>query len=64
MKLCAHCHGRLGLGVRFENYFVSVVFGWAHKRFCSQRCNDLFNASLKEARRLLPFRAWLYQQPP
>lgn len=64
MKRCAHCNSRLGLGVRFENYFVSFLLGWAHKRFCGARCNELYNERIKEERRALSYRAWLLPRPP
>lgn len=60
---CAHCAGKLGLGVRFENYFMGI-FGWAHRRFCSQRCLERYNERIVEERRVLPLRQWLFARPP
>ncbi len=41
MKACAQCGGRLGLGVRFRNYWHA--WAWHHVRFCSAYCESLFD---------------------
>ena len=38
---CAQCSGRLGLGLRFRNYWQRWT-GWTHVRFCSSWCQDLY----------------------
>src|SRR5215831_17862466 len=40
MKRCAQCHGKLGLGVRSRNLWNGRW--WAHVRFCSTRCEALY----------------------
>lgn len=46
-KLCAQCHCRLGLGVRFRNYWSG--FGWKHLRFCSSYCQSVYETEHQEA---------------
>jgi len=46
-KRCAQCHGKLGLGVRFRNLWRD---GWQHLRFCSAKCETLFEQKLRDAR--------------
>jgi|tagenome__1003787_1003787.scaffolds.fasta_scaffold20871036_2 hypothetical protein len=41
VKRCAHCQGKLGLGVRFRNLWNGSW--WHHLRFCSRRCEDSFS---------------------
>jgi cytochrome c len=36
MKICAQCHGKLGLGVRARNLWDGRW--WVHVRFCSTHC--------------------------
>ena len=43
VKRCAHCQGKLGLGVRFRNLWNGSW--WHHLRFCSRRCEDSFSIS-------------------
>lgn len=45
--VCAQCGHRLGLGVRFLNYFQDTA--WVHKRFCSNYCADLFDQAQRVA---------------
>jgi hypothetical protein len=42
MKRCAHCHSKLGLGVRFRNIWNG--HWWVHVRFCSARCEAIYGA--------------------
>jgi hypothetical protein len=37
-KRCAICGSKLGLGVRFRNFWTTA--GWKHLRFCGKRCED------------------------
>ena len=45
MKRCALCHGKLGLGVRYRNFWNGQW--WVHTRFCSAHCVERYNASTK-----------------
>jgi len=36
MKICAQCHGKLGLGVRSRNLWSG--YWWIHVRYCSAHC--------------------------
>src|SRR5262245_22384072 len=47
MKRCALCHGRLGLGARFRNIWNGRW--WAHVRFCSVRCEGIYEVRRTEA---------------
>jgi hypothetical protein len=47
MKRCALCHGRLGLGARFRNIWNGRW--WVHVRFCSVRCEGIYEARRNEA---------------
>ena len=47
MKRCALCHGRLGLGTRFRNVWNGRW--WAHVRFCSVRCEGIYEVRRNEA---------------
>jgi hypothetical protein len=47
MKRCAQCHKKLGLGVRFRNVWNG--HWWAHVRFCSVRCEAIYEAKRNDA---------------
>jgi hypothetical protein len=47
MKRCTLCHGRLGLGVRFRNVWNGRW--WVHVRFCSVRCEGIYEVRRNEA---------------
>ena len=47
MKRCALCHGRLGLGARFRNIWNGRW--WVHVRFCSVRCEGIYEVRRNEA---------------
>jgi hypothetical protein len=47
MKKCALCHGRLGLGARFRNIWNGRW--WVHVRFCSVRCEGIYEVTRNEA---------------
>jgi hypothetical protein len=47
MKRCVLCHGRLGLGARFRNIWNGRW--WVHVRFCSVRCEGIYEVSRNEA---------------
>src|SRR5215813_1313979 len=47
MKRCALCHGRLGLGARFRNVWNGRW--WVHVRFCSVRCEGIYEVRRNEA---------------
>ena len=46
MKRCAQCHGKLGLGVRSPNLWNGRW--WAHVRFCSVHCEDLYKPEQRQ----------------
>jgi hypothetical protein len=48
MKLCAQCHGKLGLGVRSRN--VGNGRWRVHVRFCSAHCEALHELERYEAK--------------
>jgi len=39
---CAHCGGKLGLGIKFRNLWNGR--GWDHLRFCSSRCESRYES--------------------
>src|SRR6266566_3846047 len=47
LKRCALCHGRLGLGARFRNVWNGRW--WVHVRFCSVRCEGIYEVRRNEA---------------
>lgn len=47
-KRCAHCDGKLGLGMRFKNYWCHWM--WHHKRFCSLRCESVYEKESQVAK--------------
>jgi len=47
MQECAHCHGRLGLGVRSRNLWNGRW--WIHIRFCSVHCEALYELERYDA---------------
>ena len=47
MKRCALCHKRLGLGARFRNVWNGRW--WIHVRFCSVRCEGIYEVIRNEA---------------
>ena len=47
MKRCALCRGRLGLGARFRNIWNGRW--WVHVRFCSVRCEGVYEVTRNEA---------------
>jgi hypothetical protein len=57
MKTCAMCTGRLGLGVRFKNYWSR--FGWRHVRFCSAFCEHNYELERNEEARRKKYLAFL-----
>jgi hypothetical protein len=46
MKKCAQCNGKLGLGVRFRNWWNGQW--WVHLRFCSRYCEALYELEQAE----------------
>jgi len=47
MKRCARCNRKLGLGVRARNLWNGRW--WVHVRFCSTRCEVLYEAEQCDA---------------
>jgi hypothetical protein len=47
MKICAQCHGKLGLGVRARNIWDGRW--WVHVRFCSTHCEALYELERYDA---------------
>jgi hypothetical protein len=47
MNRCALCHGKLGLGACFRNIWNG--HWWVHVRFCSVRCEDIYEAKRNDA---------------
>ena len=47
MKKCAQCHGKLGLGIRSRNLWNGRW--WVHVRFCSTRCEALYELERYDA---------------
>jgi hypothetical protein len=48
MKMCAQCHGKLGLGVRSRNVWNGRW--WVHVRYCSVHCEALHELERYNAR--------------
>jgi hypothetical protein len=46
MKSCAHCQGRLGLGVRSRNFWSG--HWWTRLRFCSTHCEALYELERRQ----------------
>jgi hypothetical protein len=49
MKRCAQCHEKLGLGVRFRNFWNGRW--WVHLRFCSAHCEACYEMQRLNHRR-------------
>jgi hypothetical protein len=47
MEMCAICRGKLGLGTRFRNIWNG--HWWVHVRFCSVRCEGIYEVKRNEA---------------
>ena len=53
-KRCAHCEGKLPLGVRFRNMWNGL--SWVHLQFCSAKCERRY----EQERRISNFQErWL-----
>src|SRR5262249_28889571 len=48
MKICAQCHGKLGLGVRFRKVWNGRW--WVHVRYCSSHCEAVHKFERHNAR--------------
>jgi hypothetical protein len=62
MKRCAQCHGKLGLGVRFRNFWNGD--GWHHLRFCSSYCQTLYELVRRGQKATTRWHDFLSQRNP
>ena len=62
MKMCAQCHGKLGLGVRSRNVWNGCW--WAHVRYCSAHCEALHELERYNARASRGRHAFLVHTTP
>jgi hypothetical protein len=60
IKRCDQCSGRLGLGVRFRNYFYWL--GFVHRRFYSSYCQTLSDEAYENAKRTQRWHSFLQGQ--
>ena len=62
MKICAQCHGKLGLGVRSRKVWNGRW--WVHVRYCSVHCEALHELERYNARANHRRRAFIPRTSP
>jgi hypothetical protein len=60
-KRCTQCGGKLGLGIRFRNWWNGNW--WEHLRFCSRFCEANYEVERSNVNRHNKWLAFLYPRP-